>query len=80
MTRARRAEDWDLDLANAREAEAEFAAILGSDGRHSRVALKDRAHGVSPSRFQIDVAREHQHVLTACGRHAACDGDAEARR
>ena len=33
MTRARRAEDWDLDLANAREAEAEFAAILASDGR-----------------------------------------------
>ena len=33
MARARRPEDWNRDLANAREAEAELAAILAGDSR-----------------------------------------------
>jgi hypothetical protein len=49
--RARRSEDWERDLRTAREAEAEFGAVLRADGR--LVDLEDHTEDVDRLDFSF---------------------------
>ena len=67
MVRARRAQDWDRDLANARAAEAELASILAADSRlddfedHSEAVDKlDFSFSFGGARVDIDLKEKRQ--------------------
>lgn len=74
MPRARRPEDWNRDLANARSAEAELAAILSGDSRlddfedHTEdVDRLDYSFGYGGLRVEVDLKEKLQRYSPGIG-------------
>lgn len=75
MVRARRAQDWERDLANARAAEAELASVLAADSRlddfvdnSEAVDRLDFSFTFGGARVDIDLKEKRQRYSPGIGR------------
>ena len=75
MVRARRPEDWERDLAQARHAEAELAQVLASDSRlddftdnSAGVDRLDFSFSFGGARVDIDLKEKLQHYSSGIAR------------